>query len=413
MSRLRAETTLVRTDAAPAAVLNSAAASFSTTTKGAEATTRRESSPPRRAERCGECAEKERRLAAVSRDLERVTRELDRANADRDAARKEAAEARETGEALAREETRRRQELVVEVEAWRGRLTKVERERDAAQFQLGEVERRARGEREDEAALRHDLAQRVAELERRAAYAELARTRAEAEASAARHQMELWKSVAREAEDEAAALRGQVHSLRDDRSIRAHQSQLLQQERDKPSYLQLMPPQAVVSSANGVGNGSGVRHSGSTAVSNGGGAATTSIAFAEELAQRQAQLLAQQQQQQSRAGPNVTNAYEVGSMLGGGPRTANMQKGSPQRLARASAPPFGMDAPLAGSVGGPPGGGQLAAIQAEMDAVEDEMDRLGPLNGGGTVQARLQREALRRRLDDLSRQAASVRQGNR
>ena len=103
-----------------------------------------------------------------------------------------------------------RKDSVVETEALKGRLSRAERERDALMFQIQEVERRSRLEREEEAALREETAARAAEHERRAAYAELQRVRAEADAGSLRQQTEHWRAAARSAQDEVAALRTQL-----------------------------------------------------------------------------------------------------------------------------------------------------------------------------------------------------------
>jgi len=105
-------------------------------------------------------------------------------------------------------------DAVVEIEGHKSRAARAERERDALQFQLQEVERRHRADRDEELGIRETLNSRVSDFERRTNIIELQRSRAETEASAARQQLEYWRSSARAAQDEVAALRTHVEQLR-------------------------------------------------------------------------------------------------------------------------------------------------------------------------------------------------------
>jgi hypothetical protein len=119
--------------------------------------------------------------------------------------------------ALAGENAKQVHAAVVELESHKTRALRAERERDSAVFQLQEVERRMRTERDEEQGVRETLASHAHDLERRANLVELQRGRAEAEASSARQQLEHWRSATRLAQDEVASLRGEVEALREAR----------------------------------------------------------------------------------------------------------------------------------------------------------------------------------------------------
>ena len=182
--------------------------------------------PAAAASSCGMCEQHTKTAARLKADLElassqvaQLREEISRRAKD-DASRIEKLEARLAE--MDSEIAKRTHDSIVELEGHKSRALKAEREHDAAQFQLQEVERRYRSEREEEHGIRENLNSKAHELERRANIIELQRNRADAEASSARQQLEHWRSATRQAQDEAASLRAEVESLRESRGFADH-----------------------------------------------------------------------------------------------------------------------------------------------------------------------------------------------
>lgn len=100
----------------------------------------------------------------------------------------------------------------METESLKTRLSRAERDRDSLAFQIQEMERRHALQLDEESQLHAEYSSRVLESERRASNAELARQRAEAEATACRQQLEHWKSATKYAQEEIASMRAQFSS---------------------------------------------------------------------------------------------------------------------------------------------------------------------------------------------------------
>jgi hypothetical protein len=235
-----------------------------------------------------------------------------------------------------------RKDNVMEVESLKARLSRAERDRDALVFQLEESERRSKMERDEESALREELAARSAESERRAAFAELQLGRAEAEAAAARQQVEHWRSAARIAQDEAGALRVQVETLREiafrNGSISVPVNFLNEQQR-RPIY-------------------------------------DDDNRIATAIRHRQMQLM----QQPLNALPHEeveSKSIETNSTV---------------------PPPINVDASKK----------RLSEITQELGRLDDTMENMGPATSR-TLQQRLYREQLRKQMDELNREAATIR----
>ena len=255
-----------------------------------------------------------------------------------------------------------RKDTVVETESLKARLSKAERERDALLIQLQESERRSKMEREEEAALREELTARAAESERRAAYAELQCGRADAEAGAARQQIEHWRSAARAAQDEVAALRAQVDTLRE----------LVFRQSANPVTVVHNAPSASSSSSNGTTMMVQLQPSPAKIVSPDNEAAIT-------LFRRQQKLI---EGAGGGKGPNQGDKPTPGISL----QQQQSSSDNAQFAARR----------------------RLTEIAQELQRLDDAMEDLGPPSGR-TLQQRLQREQLRRQMDELSREAAGIR----
>lgn len=231
-----------------------------------------------------------------------------------------------------------KKDVVLEIEALKAKLSRAERDRDALIFELQEAERRTKTERNDEAAIREELAARAAESERHAALAELQRGKSEAESSAARHQIEHWKSAARAAQDEVASYRSEVEALREELAWRvsvARQDQLSAAQQQQHN----------------------LAHNEDAKIANG-------------LLQRQQRAAAQQKILSPLASSSTQQRYDNHQI-------AELED-------------------------------RLSNILAQYRKTEDEMENFGP-SSKRTLQERLQREQLRKKMDDLARQAAQVR----
>lgn len=106
-----------------------------------------------------------------------------------------------------------KKDRVMETESLKTKLSRAERDRDSLSFQIQEMERRYALHKDEESQIHSEFTTRVLENERRVSNAELARQRAEAEASACRQQLEHWKSAARFAQEEIASMRAHSSTL--------------------------------------------------------------------------------------------------------------------------------------------------------------------------------------------------------
>ena len=243
-----------------------------------------------------------------------------------------------------------KKDSVFETESLKARLSRAERERDALLFQVQETERRSRMERDEEAALREEVASRAAEHERRAAYAELQRARSEAEAGAARHQMEHWRAAARAAQNEVAGLRAEL-----DMGLRSEVLEgSLREPATRPS----------------LGNYLHVAKSASKSTSQ-----LSDAQAATELLKRQQQLV------NGQSPPDVVTRKQADE---------ESQRKHKDDVSRDQAKL------------------RLTQIAGEIARLNDAMEEIGP-PAGRTLNQRLQREQLRKQIDELNREAAKIR----